>query len=314
MARFVVRRILWIIPTLFVLSLTLFLLMHATPGSPFQTEKASPAFIRNLNHQYGLDRPLPLQYLIWVGNVLHGQFGYSAIYRTRTVQSLIMQQFPLSLTVGFLATVLSFVVGIVLGVVAAVHQNGPLDYLITLLAIIGASLPSFIAAFLLLYFVIIILPQAFHLHLGFGTTWTGSPRDYLLPVIALSVHPIAVITSYTRTSMLDALHADYVRTARARGVREHRIIARHVLKNSLMPAIMLIGPIFAHIATGSFAVELTLDMPGIGKFFATSVLDRDYPMIMAIFLLLGTLLTVMSLVCDVAYGFVNPQVRFAGRS
>ncbi|MGI8687044.1 MAG: ABC transporter permease [Thermomicrobiales bacterium] len=314
MARYIVGRILWIVPTLFAMSLTLFLLMHATPGSPFQLEKASPAYIRNLNHQYGLDKPLPLQYLIWIGNVLHGQFGYSAVSRIHTVQSLILQQLPISLEVGFLATVLSFVVGITLGVIAAVHQNEPLDYLITLLTILGASLPSFVAAFLLLYVVIIVLPDTLHLHLGFTTLWTGTPRDYFLPVIALSIHPIATIASYTRTSMLDALHGDYVRTARAKGVREHRVIGLHVTRNALMPAITLIGPIFAGVATGSLVVEVAFDMPGIGKFFVASLLNQDYPMIMAIFLLLGTLLTVMSLICDVAYGFIDPRVRFARRS
>ena len=154
---------------------------------------------------------------------------------------------------------------------AAVNQNGPLDYLSTLIAIFGASLPNFVAAFLLLFLTIIVLPGTFHLNFGFKTTWSGTPKDYILPVISLAVLPLATIASYTRASMLDAIRSDYVRTARAKGVGERRVIGRHVLKNALMPAITLVGPIFAGIGTGTFVVEQTFGIPGIGKYFVTSL-------------------------------------------
>ncbi len=313
MGRYIAGRILWMIPTLILMSLAIFILMHATPGSPFQIEKSSPGYVENLNRQYGLDKPLPVQYVTWIGNVLHGEFGYSTFFKSRKVQEIIREQFPVSLRIGFLATIVSFVGGITLGVLAAVNQNGPLDYLSTLIAIFGASLPNFVAAFLLLFLTIIVLPGALHLNLGFKTTWSGTPKDYILPVLSLSFLPLATITSYTRASMLDAIRSDYVRTARAKGVGEQRVIGRHVLKNALMPALTLIGPIFAGIGTGTFVVEQTFGIPGIGKYFVTSLSNRDYPMIMAIFLLFGAFLTVMTLVFDVVYGMVDPRVRFVGR-
>ncbi len=314
MGRYIAARIGWMIPTLIAMSVAIFLLMHATPGSPFQLEKASPGFLETLNHQYGLDKPLPQQYVTWLGNVLHGDFGYSTFFRSRKVEEIIAEQFPVSLKIGFIATVVSFVGGIVLGVLAAVNQNGPLDYLSTLIAIVGASLPNFVAAFLLLFLTIIILPGTFHINFGFKTTWSGAPRDYILPVVSLALLPLASIASYTRASMLDAIRSDYVRTARAKGVGEQRVIGRHVLKNALMPAITLVGPIFAGIGTGTFVVEQTFDIPGIGKYFVTSLQNRDYPMIMAVFLLFGAFLTVMTLVFDVVYGIIDPRVRFVGRS
>jgi ABC-type dipeptide/oligopeptide/nickel transport system permease component len=313
MGRYIAGRILWMIPTLLLMSLVIFFLMHATPGSPFQLEKSSASYVANLNRQYGLDKPLPVQYVTWIGNVLHGEFGYSTFYKSRKVQEIIVEQFPVSLKIGFIATLVSFVGGILLGVLAAVNQNGPLDYLSTLIAIFGASMPNFVAAFLLLFLTVIILPGTFHINLGFKTTWSGAPRDYVLPVISLAVLPLATIASYTRASMLDAIRSDYVRTARAKGVGERRVIGRHVLKNALMPAITLVGPIFAGIGTGTFVVEETFDIPGIGKYFVTSLSNRDYPMIMAIFLLFGAFLTVMTLVFDVVYGVIDPRVRFVGR-
>lgn len=313
MGRYIFGRILWMIPTLILMSLAIFILMHATPGSPFQIEKSSPGYVENLNKQYGLDKPLPQQYVTWMGNVLHGEFGYSTFFKSRKVQEILREQFPVSLRIGAIATIVAFVGGIALGTLAAVNQNGVLDYLSTLIAIFGASVPNFVAAFMLLFLFIIVLPGTFHLNLGFKTTWTGAPKDYILPVLSLAFLPLATITSYTRASMLDAIRSDYVRTARAKGVGEQRVIGRHVLKNALMPAITLIGPIFAGIGTGTFVVEQTFGIPGIGKYFVQSLSNRDYPLIMAVFLLYGLFLTIMVLIVDVVYSVVDPRVRFVGR-
>jgi ABC-type dipeptide/oligopeptide/nickel transport system permease component len=313
MGRYIAGRVLWIIPTLFAMSLAIFFLIHATPGSPFQIEKSSPGYVENLNKQYGLDKPLPQQYVTWIGNVLHGEFGYSTFFKSRKVQEILREQFPVSLRIGAIATIVAFVGGIALGTLAAVNQNGPLDYISTMVSIFGASVPNFVAAFLLLFLFIVALPGTFHINLGFKTTWTGAPKDYVLPVAALAFLPLATITSYTRASMLDAIRSDYVRTARAKGVGEQRVIGRHVLKNALMPAITLIGPIFAGIGTGTFVVEQTFGIPGIGKYFVQSLSNRDYPLVMAVFLLYGFFLTVMTLVVDLVYGMVDPRVRFVGR-
>lgn len=313
MGRYIAGRILWMIPTLFLMSLAIFILMHATPGSPFQIEKSSAGYVENLNKQYGLDKPLPQQYVTWIGNVLHGEFGYSTFFKSRKVQEILREQFPVSLRIGAIATIVAFVGGITLGTLAAVNQNGPLDYISTLIAIFGASVPNFVAAFLLLFIFIVVLPGTFHFSLGFKTTWSGAPKDYVLPVLSLAFLPLATITSYTRASMLDAIRSDYVRTARAKGVGEQRVIGRHVLKNALMPAITLIGPIFAGIGTGTFVVEQTFGIPGIGKYFVQSLSNRDYPLIMAVFLLYGFFLTIMTLVVDVVYSMIDPRVRFVGR-
>jgi ABC-type dipeptide/oligopeptide/nickel transport system permease component len=313
MGRYIAGRILWMFPTMILMSMALFILIHSTPGSPFQIEKANQAYIDNLNKQYGLDKPLPQQYLTWIGNVSHGEFGYSTFYKSRKVQEILREQFPLSLRIGAIATLVSFVGGIALGMIAAVNQNGPLDYLSTLISIFGASVPNFVAAFLLLFLFVVVLPGTFHLSFGFTTTWTGKTKDYVLPVAALAFLPLATIASYTRASMLDAIRSDYVRTARAKGASERRVIGRHVLKNALMPAITLVGPIFAGIGTGTFVVEQTFDIPGMGKNFVTSLGNRDYPMVMAVFLLYGVFLTIMALAVDLIYSAVDPRVRFVGR-
>ncbi len=312
MLRYIGGRVLWMIPTLILVSLFIFVLMHATPGSPFQLEKSSAEFIANQNRLYGLDKPLPQQYVVWISNVLRGDFGYSTFFKSRKVQEILLEQFPVSLKIGAIATLVAFIGGITLGVLSAVNQNGPLDYAGTLVATLGASVPNFVAAFLLLFVFVIVLPQTFHINLGFRTTFSGDPKDFILPVAALAFLPLATITSFTRASMLDAIRSDYVRTARAKGLGEQRVITRHVLKNALMPAITLIGPIFAGIGTGTFVVEQTFAIPGIGRYFVQSLTNRDYPLVMAVFLLYGAFLTVMVLMMDVIYSFVDPRVSLTG--
>jgi len=313
MARYIGGRVLWMIPTLLVMSIILFSLIHLAPGNPFQQEKGDPNFVANQERIYGLDKPLPVQYVNWIGSALHGEFGYSLAQKTRKVQEILVEQFPVSFRIGILATILAFIGGIALGVLSAVNQNGPLDYIGTVIATLGASIPNFVAAFLLLFLSINVFKNSLGIDLGFHTSWSGAPRDYVLPVLSLAFLPLATITSFTRSSMLDAIRSDYVRTARAKGMAESRVIVRHVLKNALMPAIILIGPIFAGVGTGTFVVENTFAIPGIGQLFVTSVLNRDYPMFLGVFLLFGVFLTVMALAVDIAYSLVDPRVRLTGR-
>jgi len=313
MARYIGMRVLWMIPTLLIMSVLLFTLIHLAPGNPFQQEKGDPNFLANQNRIYGLDKPLPVQYVTWITNAVQGDFGYSLANKTRKVQEILGEAFPVSLRLGLIATIVAFVGGVALGVVSAVNQNGPLDYFGTVVATLGASVPNFVAAFLLLFLSINVLKNTFGVDLGFHTSWTGGPRDYILPVLSLAFLPLATITSFTRSSMLDAIRSDYVRTARAKGLGEQKIITRHVLKNALMPAIVLTGPIFAGVGTGTFVVENTFAIPGIGRQFVQSVLNRDYPMFLGVFLLYGVFITVMALTVDVVYSLVDPRVRLTGR-
>ncbi len=313
MARYIGMRVLWMIPTLLIMSVLLFTLIHLAPGNPFQQEKGDPNFLANQNRIYGLDKPLPVQYVTWITNAVQGDFGYSLANKTRKVQEILGEAFPVSLRLGLIATIVAFVGGVALGVVSAVNQNGPLDYFGTVVATLGASVPNFVAAFLLLFLSINVLKNTFGVDLGFHTSWTGGPRDYILPVLSLAFLPLATITSFTRSSMLDAIRSDYVRTARAKGLGEQKVITRHVLKNALMPAIVLIGPIFAGVGTGTFVVENTFAIPGIGRQFVQSVLNRDYPMFLGVFLLYGVFITVMALTVDVVYSLVDPRVRLTGR-
>ena len=313
MLRYIGTRVLWMIPTIFIMSLLLFTLIHIAPGNPFQDEKGDANRTANLEAVYGLDKPLPVQYVTWLGNAVRGEFGYSLQQRSRKVGEILQEQFPVSLRIGAIATLVAFIGGITLGVLAAVNQNGPLDYIGTVVATLGASVPNFVAAFLLLFVSINLFKNTLGIDLGFKTSFSNQPKDYVLPVLALSFLPLALITSYTRSSMLDAIRSDYVRTARAKGLGENRVISRHVLKNALMPAIILVGPIFAGVGTGTFVVESTFAIPGMGRQFVQSILNRDYPMFLGVFLLFGTFLTLMTLAVDIVYSLVDPRVRLTGR-
>lgn len=309
MLRYIIFRVLWMIPTLIVASLILFTLMHLTPGSPLQplgnANPLPPDAQRNLAHAFGLDRPVWQQYLIFLWKALHLDFGISFFQHTRTVREIIGNQLPISLEVGAWALLLAIIGGLSLGIIAAVNQNGPFDYLTTFLAMLGVAFPNFLLAiFLILIFVI-------ELHVIPHVGGLNSPRDWILPVISLGLGPMAIIARYTRSSMIDVIRSDYVRTARAKGLAPTRVILVHVLKNGLIPPITIIGPILAAVLTGSPFVEYIFRIPGIGQFFLSSIVSRDYPMIMGVFLLFEVFLIVMNLLVDLAYGVVDPRIRFS---
>lgn len=309
MARYVLERLLIMVPTIIVLSIILFVLMRLTPGSPLQPMAANanplpPEAQKNLAIEWGLDKPISEQYLNYVSKAVHLDFGNSYQFRSRSVTEILGPTFLVSLHLGVMALAIAIVVGGLLGVVAAMNQNGPIDYFCTFIAMIGVSIPNFVMAVLLIGAVVLglrILPDT--------GGWKG-PVDWILPTITLALGPLAVIARYTRSSVVDVIRSDYVRTARAKGMGERRVMMVHVLKNALIPPLTILGPLIAAVVTGSPFVEIIFRVPGMGRYFIESITARDYPMIMAVFLFYGVFLQVMNLVIDLLYGVVDPRIRF----
>jgi ABC-type dipeptide/oligopeptide/nickel transport system permease component len=309
-AQYIARRLLMIIPTLIAISLITFIIMHATPGSPLQPMAANanplpPSAQQALARKYGLDKPYWEQYLQYLRNIFTLDFGMSYQYQTREVKEIIWRTFPVSLHLGVMAMAVAIVVGVPFGVLAAINQNGPIDYAARVLATIGVSVPNFILALFLIVGFVLLLPVIPR------TGGWESPIDWVLPTIALSLGPIGIIARYTRASMVEVMGQDFIRTAYAKGLAERQVIIRHVLKNGLIPPITILGPMFAAIGTGSPFVEKIFRVPGMGRFFVDSLISRDYPMIMAVILLYGAFLAVMNLLVDVLYGVVDPRIRLS---
>jgi oligopeptide transport system permease protein len=282
-----------------------FFMIHATPGGPWsQGEKPVPAVVlKRLNAAYGLDQPLWRQYTTYLWNVLHGDFGPSFAQRSRTVSDIIRETFPVSIKLGLVAMVIALVVGIGLGVISAVKHNGVTDYISSFLAIVGISTPSYVIVSLF------VLLFASTLHLvptgGWGGLWS---TKVFIPATALAFYPAAVLARYTRSSMLDVLNMDYVRTARAKGLRENKVIVRHAVRNAMLPVLTVSGIIFADVITGSFFVESVYSVPGLGRYFVQSITKRDYPVILGTVLLFGAVVSVMNLIVDLLYPLLDPRI------
>lgn len=313
MVQFTLNRLVWLIPTILAMSVIVFLISHATPGSPLDPAAAghnslSNEEMANLRAHYGLDKPLWVQYRTYIWNALHLDFGNSFIYKSSTVREILAETFPASLQLGTMALILALVLGTILGIFAAINQNGFLDYTSIGLAVIGTSIPNFVIAIFFVFIFALVLrwvpPIGWNMH---------DPKTLVLPVVADALGPLAILARYTRSSMIDVIRSDFVRTARAKGLTEQRIVVTHVLKNALIPVITLVGPLFAALATGSFVIEQIFAIPGMGKFFVTSMQGRDYPMIMAVILLYGVFLAVMNLVVDLLYGVLDPRIRLGGQ-
>lgn len=310
MGQFVARRLFWLVPTMLAISMITFLVMQATPGSPLQPQAANanplpPEAQAALAAKYGLDKPIWEQYAIFVWKAVQLDFGNSYVYRTRAVTDIIKQTFPVSLHLGAMAMALAILVGVPLGVLAAVKQNGPIDYMCSFVAVLGVSFPNFVLAIFLIVLFVLLLPI-----IPRTGGWTG-PVDWILPTIALGLGPLGILARYTRSSMVEVFRQDFVRTAEAKGLSESRVIVGHVIKNGLIPPLTILGPMFAAIGTGSFFVEAVFRVPGMGRFFVESMMSRDYPMIMAVILLYGIFLAVMNILVDVTYGVVDPRIRLS---
>jgi len=301
----VIRRVLWIIPVLFAVSLITFVLMHAVQGGPWDREKRLPAaVVQRLNEKYGLDRPLYEQYARWIGGILQGDLGPSYRYPDRSVNDIIGAGIMTTVQLGIMAFLLAVIVGIPLGIFAALgHNRGP-DYLSTGISVIGIATPSFVLA--------IMLILIFSVTLGWFpvTGWKG-PNTWVLPTIALAGFPIAVIARYTRASMLEVTRKDYVRTAHSKGVNDRNVVTRHMIRNALIPVVTILGPILAFLVTGSFIIEQIFSVPGVGRFYLTSISTRDYPLLMAMTLIYAFTVAFLNLVVDILYAYIDPRIRYS---
>lgn len=306
MLSYTVRRLLEAIPTLLVIVALSFFLMHSAPGGPFDSERVLPPEIEaNLKAAYNLDKPVWQQFLIYLGNALQGNFGPSFTYKDFTVSELIATGFPVSLRLGLSAITLAVIIGCTLGIIAAMRQNTKSDYTIMGFAMIGITIPNFVMAPLLtLVFGIYLgwLPVA-----GLGE---GSIRNLVLPVIALSLPQIAIISRLTRGGMVEVLRSNFVRTAHAKGLPERLIITRHTLRAALLPVISYLGPAIAGLVTGSVVIEQIFGLPGIGRYFVQGAINRDYTLVMGTVITYGSLIVMMNLLVDLVYGLMDPRVRY----
>ena len=311
MTGYIVKRIAVSILTLLLIMCITFLLMNAVPGSPFLTEKSTPEMIARANAKYGLDKPLYVQLFNYIKNYLRGDLGTSLKMQEGTnVGDIIFHQgkFELSLKLGVYALVLAVVIGIPLGCIAAYNRGKWIDGFLRVLTTVGVAVPTFVLATLLLV--------TFAVKLQWLPTLSSSltsVKSYIMPVISLSFYYTCYVAKLTRTSMLDAINQDYIRTARAKGVTTRSLIIKHALRNSLIPVITYLGPVMAGIITGSFVVESTFSIPGLGKYYVQSVLTRDYPVIMATTVVLSALVIFMNLVVDIAYKIVDPRITLSAK-
>ena len=305
MTGYVVRRVLWMIPLLWAIATITFFLMHTVPGGPFDSEKPVPASVQHaLDARYNLDKPIWQQYGLYLWDLAHLDLGLS-FRGDQEVFEVLRQGFGITVQLGLIAFVTAVVVGMTLGVVSALNQNGMLDYVGVLFATVGAALPSFVLGVFLTIF--------FSVNLGWFDVlgWElGNYRKMVLPVVSLSVLPAAYIARVTRASMLEVLRQDYVRTARSKGLTEQVVILRHTVRNALIPVLTILGPIFAILITGSFIIENLYAIPGIGRRFVGSVLARDYAVIMGTTLFYAVVVAFANLVVDLAYAVVDPRIRY----
>ena len=307
MARYILGRLLGLVFILFAVSLITFLLMRSVPGDPFASgERELPQKTQEARERkYGLDKPLWEQYVRYMGNALQGDFGVPFQSPTETVSGLIARTWPATIKIGIPTILVSFVLGSLLGFVAALRQNSWLDYAVTFAATLGLVVPNFVIAI----WLILLFSARFDWLPPGG--W-GEPEHYVLPVIAYSLAPTALVARYTRASILDVLRADYVRTARAKGLGERRVLLGHVVRNAMIPFVTVLLPEVPNILTGSIFIESTFRIPGLGRFFVNSTFSRDYPMILALVLLVAALWGITYLLTDLLYTVLDPRIRLTG--
>jgi oligopeptide transport system permease protein len=306
-------RITGIVIVFLVVSVLAFALMHSIPGGPFDetNQPLPPAAKENILHKYGLDRPVYEQYLLYMWNAVHGDFGISFQSPTETVGQLIGRVWPTSMQLGMLAIFLAGTIGLTSGIIAATHQNTKIDYLVTFVSTLGLTVPNFVVAlWLLLVFSVGLgwLPTG-----GWPNSGDADWRTIIMPAICLALGPSALVARYTRASLVEVLHAEYIRTARSKGIREHGVIMGHAMKNALIPLITVLLPQIPNLLTGTIFVEVVFRVNGLGKFFVTSIFTRDYPMIMATVLLVATVWSFTYLISDLLYTWVDPRIKLFGK-
>ncbi len=290
--------------TIILITTLTFTMMHSIPGGPFTRERPVPdEILRALNAKYNLDDPLPVQYLNYMKGLITFDLGPSYSKIGTTVNDLIESGFPASAKIGLMATVIIVALGIPLGVISALKQNKPIDYAVMIMATLGITVPSFVVATVIIYF--------FAGKLGWIPSFgINDPKGYIGPVIALAGYSLSFVTRLTRSSMLEVLRQDYIRTARANGIKEFSVIMKHAMKNALIPVVTYVGPMIAAILTGSFVIEKIFAIPGIGRHFVESVSNRDYTTIMGITVFYAVFYLIMVFLVDVAYTLIDPRIKF----
>jgi oligopeptide transport system permease protein len=305
MFSYALRRIAVVIPALFVIVTLSFFVVRLAPGGPFDQEQSlSPAVKANLQAAYGLDKPLISQYVRYVSAIAHGNLGPSFRFRDFTVGELIAQGLPISLTLGFGALVLALLLGVPMGVLAALHRNTTVDHGAIGLAVLGLALPSFVVGPLL------ALIFGLYLHWLPVAGWDGGIKHLVLPIVTLALPVIATVARLTRGSLLEILRTGFVRTARAKGMGEMRVVWRHALRPALLPVVSFLGPAAAAVLTGSLVVETIFGLPGSGRFLVEGAIDRDYSLVMGMVIVYGTVTLLCNLVADLLYGWLDPRVRY----
>ena len=304
MKRFVIRRLLELIPTGFLILLGSFALIRMSPGSPFSSEREIPPEVRaELNAKYGFDKPIGTQFLIYTKNLLQGDLGLSTKYPQRTVNEIIADGFPVTLALASVAIVWSLLLGITAGIIGAIRQNSVWDYTAMSAAMLGISVPSFVLGPLLA----LIFALSFHVLPPAG--W-GSIRHVILPGITLGTIYAGYIARLTRGGMLEVVRSDFIRTAHAKGLRESLVVWRHMLRGGIIPVVTFLGPAIANMLVGSIVVEKIFNTPGIGPYFVDAAFNRDYFLVMGIVVLYATFLLLMNLIVDITYGFLDPRIRY----
>ena len=311
MVKYILKRVGYSLITLFVLITVTFFLMQLLPGDPFTGEKKiSEAIMANMMAKYGLDKPVWQQYLLYIGNVVQGDLGVSILYN-RSINLMISESFFISASLGIRSVIFAFIGGVLLGTLAALNRGKFWDSLTMFIAIVGVSVPSFVMAAMLQYFLGLKLFMATGVRIFAVSGW-GAFNQSLLPVFALGLGTLASISRLTRTSMLDVLGQDYIKTAKAKGLGQSAIIIKHALRNAIMPVVTILGPTIAGLLTGGFVVESVFSIPGLGRYFVQSVQNLDYTMIAGSTIFYGAFLILMNLVVDVAYCFIDPRVKLEG--
>lgn len=304
MVRYIIKRVISALITIWFIMTVTFILMNSIPGSPFDSDKFFDPDLRvAMEKKYGLDKPIHERYIKYMVDYLHGDYGISYIKKGLTTNEIILAGFPYSLTIGIYSSIMIIVFGILFGIIAALRQNKFVDRLLMVLSTLGATVPSFVFATLYLF----VFSKKLSLVPAFGV---GSWKGYIGPILVISVFSLAFVTRLMRTSMLEALNQDYIRTARAKGISEFKVVGKHALRNAILPIITYIGPMVASVVTGSFVIEKVFGIPGIGSLFTTSILSRDYTLIMGITVFFSVFLVFCVLVVDILYVFIDPRIKY----
>ena len=304
MLNYALKRLLTIIPTLFAVITLTFFLMRVAPGGPFDEERPlAPSVLENIRASYGLDKPLIEQYFTYLGNLLQGDMGPSFVYRDKRVHEVLAEGLPISMTLGGSALLLALIIGVTLGSIAALNQNKKTDVAIVTFATFGITTPNYVVA------PILTLIFALTFSLLPATGW-GTPQQMILPVISLALPQIAIVTRLMRGSMLEALKSDHIRTAKAYGLPMRKVVGKHAMRSALLPVLSYLGPAAAALMTGSIVIEQIFNLPGIGWYFVTSALNRDYTMVMGTVIIVATLVLMFNLIVDILYSVLDPRVRY----